>query len=442
MVAGVGLAGPSPSPEYSDDFEADAGESPFAEAQQQPGDETPLPTSAAVPERLAELESLEGPELRALVLEQVKENHQLRNRLGRVELAYANLSKMLAGCRAELSQAQAREAKQQQQEPELRGDGSRVTPEQSVEKVGQLKLAVTNFLSDLGDKSHFANVAEVEPAETEGLRQRVHVEHKRLGKFLEELEERFREKSGKLQLCRQDTARMLDQLTKLSDPAVILDAPLAREGSAAAAAAASAASALEPRPPSSAPALWEGGPKQRRLRCVAVEPKMGITVLLAPGSVLRTASRARLEVRGSETAREVERRLAEAGAAWGGPPGQKYVGSNNEPARLLFGGVPLASDVPLQEQGVEDGSVLRLLPALGGSSTRQPELRSHGSGGDWHKGSPGLGSTPRGLLMNPGSRTWTVALARQPLKTEELFQEEDAGLRRLLMTWPKPPART
>merc|ERR1719491_1913901 len=80
---------------------------------------------------------------------------------------------------------------------------------------------------------------------------------------------------------------------------------------------------------------------------------------------------------------DVKHQLAEAGFSWGPltrsekgaldlPEGQGLEG-----ARLLFRGMPLKPDVPLQAQGVVDGSELRLLRSRGAIQRGGHELRSH-----------------------------------------------------------------
>merc|ERR1719386_669842 len=100
---------------------------------------------------------------------------------------------------------------------------------------------------------------------------------------------------------------------------------------------------------------------------------------------------------------DVKRLLIAAGVSWGpllprdGGPADIAEDQTMEAARMLFLGMPLKEDVPLMEQGVCDGSKLRLLRAR---NPRQ-RLRNRGS-------SEGTWNAPRGLLMNPGTMTWTA----------------------------------
>lgn len=66
-------------------------------------------------------------------------------------------------------------------------------------------------------------------------------------------------------------------------------------------------------------------------------------------------------------------------------------------SRLLFKGVPLRTEVSLEQLGIATGSTLRLLPGLR-ERRRGPAL-----------------SAPRGLLMTPGNRPWAPSLARAAL---------------------------
>jgi len=67
-----------------------------------------------------------------------------------------------------------------------------------------------------------------------------------------------------------------------------------------------------------------------------------------------------------------------------------------EDARLLFRGAPLKADAPLQTLGVDDGSVLRLLPPL----FRAHVHENHGM------------TAPRGLLMT-GTQPWPAVPSRR-----------------------------
>jgi len=142
-----------------------------------------------------------------------------------------------------------------------------------------------------------------------------------------------------------------------------------------------------------------------------------LTIFVMPGAFVRTVTKVLLHVPGEETAGEVKQRLVDGGAMWGPP--EEQVQDAAHAARLLHRGMTLVPDVSLKAQGVNDGSVLRLLPAMGRS-----RIRCGCDGRTWHSthaepalrvgaGAGSGSSAPRGLLMNPGTRPWSVVNAQQ-----------------------------
>merc|ERR1712100_535771 len=102
-----------------------------------------------------------------------------------------------------------------------------------------------------------------------------------------------------------------------------------------------------------------------------------------------------------------------------GGPNDSPEGQDMEGARLLFRGMPLRPDLSLQEQGVVDGSELRLIRSRNAFQRGAHDLRARG-GND--------SSAPRGLLMNPGLPAWQPGTARRcPDEFFEVVQKEDPG---------------
>uniref|UniRef100_A0A7S4SWF3 Ubiquitin-like domain-containing protein n=2 Tax=Alexandrium monilatum TaxID=311494 RepID=A0A7S4SWF3_9DINO len=152
--------------------------------------------------------------------------------------------------------------------------------------------------------------------------------------------------------------------------------------------------------------------------------QLRLTVKVMPGCHIRAVGQVAVQVGAGDTPEEVKQRLVDAGAAWGPPDEQ--VADAALSARLLYRGMTLANDISLQAQGVIDGSMLRLLPAMG-----RNRLRTLCDGRTWHHSHaaaagpgrtllPGGSSSARGLLMNPGTRPW---MPHEPPGPRELVED-------------------
>jgi len=107
-----------------------------------------------------------------------------------------------------------------------------------------------------------------------------------------------------------------------------------------------------------------------------------------------SGARLHLEVPPDETVDGLKSWLVTTGATSSLPGGPSPEG-----ARLLFRGLPLTRGVPLFQLGIEDGSVIRLVPAI--SAVSGQPLRSQAS---HHQGAE---TAPRGMLLMGGSgRNW------------------------------------
>merc|ERR1740130_148815 len=164
----------------------------------------------------------------------------------------------------------------------------------------------------------------------------------------------------------------------------------------------------------------------RGSRAAALEPAgmrgecpMRLVVNIMPGAMVMNRSRPQsvhLVVYGMVFPVDVKRRLVEAGLSWGplmprhGVPLDPPEGQDLDDARLLFRGMPLKCDVSLQEQGVVDGSELRMLRSR---SSLQRGADQSGTQQLSARGGNHLSGAPRGLLMNPGLPAWQPGLARR-----------------------------
>jgi len=149
-----------------------------------------------------------------------------------------------------------------------------------------------------------------------------------------------------------------------------------------------------------------------------------LQINIMPGGMMANSNRpesASLLANGPIFVDDIKRRLVEAGLSWGplmprdGGSGNPPEGQSLDGARLLFRGMPLKLDVPLQAQGVSDGSELRLLRSRVAFQRRGHELRSRSAHGP---------STPRGLLMIPGMPPWKPCLGRKGLEDGQLPLQE------------------
>eukprot|EP00445_Apocalathium_hangoei_P066163 CAMPEP_0204121242 /NCGR_PEP_ID=MMETSP0361-20130328/8091_1 /ASSEMBLY_ACC=CAM_ASM_000343 /TAXON_ID=268821 /ORGANISM="Scrippsiella Hangoei, Strain SHTV-5" /LENGTH=273 /DNA_ID=CAMNT_0051072517 /DNA_START=1 /DNA_END=822 /DNA_ORIENTATION=+ len=140
-------------------------------------------------------------------------------------------------------------------------------------------------------------------------------------------------------------------------------------------------------------------------------PTFRISVRLVPGGVLRGEhwlGCLQLTLPSRATAADVFRRLQEEGVRWAPPrPHPLEVALMLEECRLderscrfLFKGMPLKLDMAVMEQGVFEGSELKLI-----KSRVHPERLRCRSGHE-----PGA---PRGLLLNPGAAPWIPSVARK-----------------------------
>uniref|UniRef100_A0A7S1RHY5 Ubiquitin-like domain-containing protein n=1 Tax=Alexandrium catenella TaxID=2925 RepID=A0A7S1RHY5_ALECA len=164
---------------------------------------------------------------------------------------------------------------------------------------------------------------------------------------------------------------------------------------------------LSARSPSSGPRHGGGSFPAATAPAVFRRPKLPEGVVRIAVLTSRTG-RIELEVPHDEPVEGIRRRLAELGEVRGHPADlfPAAAAAAEADARLLFHGIPLKLDRPLDEQGAGDGAVLRLLPGL--RESRAAHVKT----------------ARRGLLMTPGNRPWAPGLARGP--REPLLYEANA----------------
>lgn len=149
------------------------------------------------------------------------------------------------------------------------------------------------------------------------------------------------------------------------------------------------------------------------------EPSLHVNVLISHGAVLRGSQwvdAVRLRLPPGSGPAEVWRLLVEQGIRWepARPHGWDVAEEledcrlNDGGSRLLFKGMPLKQGIALTDQGVFEGSELRLLRTKG-----YPERLRSRSGHEQ--------GAARGLLMNPGAPPWAPVSARKG--PEEFFDD-------------------
>jgi len=326
---------------------------------------------------LANLEKLAPKELKGMVIQLMKENHGLKNRLNRTEKKTEGLDgKPKGNGDYHGHPAEERLAEQQLQMASL------LECLQDHEKVVDLQeREISAMLCQLP-----SNQGQLEELLQRliAVQQRVHTTRKQTDELVEQMHS-----SAKRANSHPETPRSVRTgVVRPSEAMLLRPAP--------------------PRPPApSRPAAAAGTSHARKPEV------LHLVVLIMPGAMVRTTSKVALDTLCTESSDEVKRRLAEAGVLWG--PREEQDPESVMKARLLFRGMSLASGIPLTSYGVTDGSVLRLLPALG-----RERLRCSSDGEMWHRDTVG-GTAARGVLMNPSTTPYSAKSWRpDTLRPEEL----------------------
>lgn len=152
---------------------------------------------------------------------------------------------------------------------------------------------------------------------------------------------------------------------------------------------------------------------QGACRFSQVPRALSFSVSITPEAVLpggRHVNHVDMQLAGTAGTAEVKRKLVEAGVTWAlFTPKECPDSQGVEEARLLLRGLVLKPGSSLWEQGVRDGSELRLLQSH--VSHASPKLRPVAH----------VSATPRGMLMT-GSRCWSPRAApRFPQDTGRLM---------------------
>jgi len=328
---------------------------------------------------LANLEKLAPKELKGMIIELMKENHGLKNRLNRTEKKMEGLSGKPKGSGDYHGHpAEERLAEQQLQMASL------LECLQDHEKVVDLQeREISAMLCQLpSNQGHMEELLHRLIA----VQQRVHTTRHRTDDLIEQMHT-----SAKCANSNPDMPRSVRTgVVRPSEALLLRPAP--------------------PRPPGpSRPAAAAGTSRARK------PDVLHLVVLIMPGAVVRTTSKVALDVLCTESSDEVKQRLAEAGVLWGSREEQDS--ESVMKARLLFRGMTLASGIPLTSYGVADGSVLRLLPALG-----RERLRCSIDGEMWHRDVVG-GTAARGVLMNPSTRPYSAKSRNDTMRPEELVPD-------------------
>lgn len=328
---------------------------------------------------LANLENLAPQELKGMIIQLMKENHGLKNRLKRTEKKMEALSGKPKGSGDYHGHpAEERLAEQQLQMASL------LECLQDHEKVMDLQeREISAMLSELPLGLQKGKLEEL-LQRLLAVQQRVHTRRNKTDESVEQMHV-----PAKRAYSHPDTPQSARTgVLRPSEAMLLRPAP--------------------PRPPApSRPAAAAGTSRARK------PDILHLVVLIMPGAVVQTTSKVELDILCTESSVEVKRRLADAGVLWGSR--EEEDSESVVTARLLFRGMTLASGIPLTSYGVADGSVLRLLPALG-----RERLRC-GSGGEiWHRDTIG-GTATRGVLMNPSTKPYSVKSWRDDtLRPEEL----------------------
>lgn len=370
------------------------------------------------PNRLSNLEVLQSPELRTMVLQLVEENHRLRNRLNRCEKKLEGLGEPQVQLPSTGHPAERRVAEQQQQLAAL------VECVQEHEKVVDMQEHELMML-----RRQLRTSGELEESLKRGVAEQRQLDTTRAnaGVMVEQL--RHMAQDHQQDMYRERTERMFMELR--SGCPVSVSTPTASHSE-----------------PSSPTARTR---KQRHAEVASMMPERAATpsrssrtgqpemwhliVLVMPGAIVRTASKVVLEVPSTATPDHVKQRMAEAGVMWGPP--EERVPDAVLLSRLVFRGMTLATGISLKAQRVTDGSVLRLIPALGKTG-----VRCATDGAVWHRDSLAC-TSPRGLLMNPGMQPWATTNSLRPAElvqdahTETALLEAHTHHRSLFAQWPK-----